>query len=141
MRYGNYHRFHFGIIALADGRYATDGATWSLENNSTIPIWDERRTGKKGNPVIFADRSQAIRTAGARAIREARWSRKWGTNGLTAEQLAIFINWTLEKISTATTQEPWKPVKPIPEPPKPPKDETAGLELFDYNQPKKETRP
>jgi hypothetical protein len=137
----NLHRFWFGIIALADGRYATDGATWLLDVNSTVPRWETEKTGNKGKPIIFADRQTAIRTAAAREIRQARWSRKWGSEGLTADELAIFINWTLEQVSIATTQEPWKPVKPIPEPPKPPKDETAGLELFDYNQPPKESTP
>lgn len=138
----NLHRFHFEIIALADGRYATDGATWSLDANSTVPRWETEKTGEKGKPIIFADRVQAIRTAAAREIRAARWSRKWGRDGLTADELEIFVNWTLEQISKATTQEPWRPIKTIQPPPPPPKDETAGLELFDYTKPtNEETRP
>ena len=128
------HRFHFGIVALQDGRFATDGMTWALDANSTIPSWETAKTGKKGKPVIFATRTEAIRTAGAREIRKARWSRKWGSDGLNAAELAILVNWTLEKINTACKGDGWRPVTPIPEPPPPPKDETAGLALFDYNR-------
>jgi len=124
---------HFGIVELKDGRFATTTELWLLENNSTLARWEEKE-GHKGKSVIFATRAEALRTAGARAIRGARHALKWESPyKATRQELAVYVNWVLQTIATETNTD-WRPVAPIPEPPPPPKDETAGLDLFDYNR-------
>lgn len=134
---------HWGIVALQDGRYATDTQLWLLENNSTLSRWEEEKEGRKGKPVIFATRTEALRTAGAREIRGARRALKWERpHAVTRAELAVYVNWVLQTIATETNSQEWRPVTAIPEPPPPPKDETAGLDLFDFTKtPKGETTP
>lgn len=129
---GGFHRFHFGIVALADGRYATEGVTWALDANSTIPSWRQQVEGP-GEPVIFEDRIKAIRCAAARMLRTARWSRTWGYEGLKPEQIERLFNWTLKAVSEATDKKAWKPVKVFGVGNELPfATHKTGMELFDY---------
>ena len=128
----NFFRFHFGIVALKDGRFATDGHDYLLSANSTVPAWEQSRLGP-GNPVIYTDRITAIRTAAARMIREARWSLSWGSNGLSDYELEILVNWTLKKVSEASSCK-WEPITIFKREHPKPSVKAGQLDLFDYAQ-------
>lgn len=118
-------RFHFGIIALNDGRWATDGFVWQIEANSDNPFGMGRRPGR---PVVFDTREKAVRIAAARFIRLCRASRKWEgllSDRLTEENCRKAINWAL-----GIAKRPAIDFAPITPPmPKPVK---TGMALFDW---------
>ena len=113
-------RHMIGIVALADGRFSVEGSVYAIEKNDYC-----------GKPVVFATRTEAIRIAAARAIRTARWSRKW-TNSfdrLEGKRLADVINWIINTVARETGKPEPKPVR-IKEPPPPYRP--TGLPLFDF---------
>jgi hypothetical protein len=94
-------RWHFGIVALADGRFSTNGQVLSIEKNDY-----------GGWKIVFATRTEAIRVAAARMIRQARFSQKWTglyCGGVKGEKLADLINWALGVVARETD----KPVSRI----------------------------
>lgn len=117
-------RFHFGIIALNDGRWSISGSISEIEANSDNPHGMWQRSGK---PVVFETRKKAIRISVARFIRLCRWARRWeGTRDrLTEENCRKAINWSLEIANR-------KPIdfRPVPTPPQRPA--LTGLPIFDY---------
>lgn len=117
-------RFHFGIVALIDGRFATSGFFNEIEANSDNPygMWE-----RPGRPVVFETREEAVRIAAARFIRLCRWSRKWDwPDHLTEENCQKVINWAL-----AIAKRPPRKLAPLPPAPEPPPRPT-GLPLLDY---------
>lgn len=115
-------RWHFGIIALADGRFATTGEVHSIRCER-----DEI-----GRAVVFADRNDALRVAAARMIRRLRAARNWTGDFRVSRELAMdAINWSRAQVAVACQSPLPKPITlprpPIPPPPKP----EAGLPLFD----------
>jgi hypothetical protein len=115
-------RFHFGIIALNDGRFATEGFVWQIEANS-----DSAHNGRPGKPVVFETREKAIRIAVARFIRLCRWATKWhGTpDYLTLDKSRRAINWAL-----GIAKRPAIEFAPIVPPA--PKPVPTGMPLFDH---------
>jgi hypothetical protein len=111
--------FHFGVIHLWDGTFATDGEVWCIAKNVNI----------YGQPCVYKSRETAIRVSAARMIRDIRshaerdqWIRKC---------LNRMVNWTLETVSEVCTEEAHRKVcLPDPPPPAPP-NPVAGLELFE----------
>lgn len=114
-------RWMFGIVALADGRFSTEGFTWAIRENA----------GLYGSPVLFDSRAKAIRAAAARLIRCMRAARKWhrSSDALHGKRLAFAINWTLETVTRECSTPPSRKVR-IEDPPRPP--EATGLPLFDH---------
>ena len=103
-------RWIIGIIALIDGRFATQGDVRSIEKNDY-----------GGWKVVFATRNQAIRTAAARMIRRARISRGWTgmwDGGLQGKKLEAVINWALGVVARETGGPAARPilVKEVPPP-------------------------
>lgn len=117
-------RFHFGIIALNDGRYATEGFVWQIEANSDDPRGVRDRPGR---PVVFDTRDQAIRIAAARFIRLCRRATSWqgSPDCLSAVNSRKAINWAL-----GIAKRPASKFLPIA--PAAPKPARTGLALFDY---------
>lgn len=118
-------RWHFGIVALADGRFSTDGCVYSIAENNCNGHWEKPR------PCVYATREKAIRVAAGRMIRTARASRRWDglfTGKLEGADLAAVINWARAIVARETGQPPPALIT-VNEPPKPrPK---TGLPLFD----------
>lgn len=88
-------RWFFGIVALADGRFSTEGSVFLIERDGS----------RSGRPCVFITRSTAIRTAAARMIRSARQSRHWeglSHGGLRGHLLADLINWALQIVARET---------------------------------------
>ena len=104
------------IVALADGRFSTDGSVYGIQKNEDC----------YGRPCVYATRTQAIRVAAARAIRFMRAARHWSVMYAAGferpEYLEYAINWAL----TTTYREIASPRPPrpvhIPAPPPPAPD-------------------
>lgn len=115
-------RWNFGIVALKDGRFSVEGSVYSIEKG----------VDAAGHKVVFDTRSEAIRTAAARIIGEARGSRKWPSGcfgALAGKELEKFINWTLAIVAIECGEKPTTPVRVFePAPEKKP----SGLPLFDF---------
>lgn len=108
--------FNIAIVELADGRFSTDGTTWSIRDGHDM----------SGRQVLFSYRSAAIRVSAARMILLARASRKWGINGLSPSRCMQVINWARAVVARETG-------KPIPQHRRLVKKvERTGLELFDF---------
>lgn len=109
-------RFHFEVIALADGRWSTYGSVYSIEIG----------TDCYDRPGVFDTREKAIRIAAARFIRLCRWARRWnGPDHLTNERAEQLINWALE----IAKRPPTAALRPIPAPRR-----KVGLPLFDHGE-------
>ncbi len=112
-------RWHFGIVALADGRFAVEGTVSAIERNEYA-----------GQPVVFATRTAAIRTAAARLLILARKSQRWpaGT-GLHGQYLAAVINWIRQVVAHQTGGPAPKliTIKALP-----PVVRKTGLPLLDF---------
>jgi len=113
-------RWHFGIVALKDGRFATDGSVYDIEKG----------VDHSGRSVVFDTRAAAIRAAAARVIKQACWARNWtGFGRLSREDCEAFINWARGIVAMETGKPAPSPVKVmIPAPVKKP----SGLPLFDF---------
>lgn len=118
-------RWQFGIVHLWDGTFSTNGHVSCIERNNETYSWQN----KPARPCVYPTRAEAIRTAAARVIREARHARNWtGYDRLEGRRLAMVINWIREVVAQETGGPEPLPIT-IPEPPKPrPK---TGLPLFD----------
>lgn len=100
------------VVALADGRWSTEGTTYGIEANQDC----------YGRPCVFPTRSQALRHAVARFIRQCRAARHWdGLNRISHEQCQLAINWALAIVA--------RPPIALPSPK--PKVQKTGLPLFD----------
>lgn len=106
--------WHFGIVALNDGRFAVDGIVSHIEANSTTPYRGENEpTGLK---VVFATRTEAIRIAAARMIRNILRSqhrhrqRSLNWDLMDRETITDVINWTRAKVAEACHATPPKPI-------------------------------
>jgi len=132
------HRFHFSIVALADGRFSIEGMTCCIEQNTDNP-YPPKGEAPSGRPVVFESRTAAIRTAAARMIRDILASRFWEYKGETMDRavMALVINWTLQQVALACNAQKPKKIRLLPElePPA-----AAGLELWDCQSKKTETR-
>ncbi len=109
-------RFHFGIIALSDGRFSVEGTVTAIEENSY-----------GGELCVFETRTLAIRIAAARLIVLARASRDWD-GGLKGLRLAELINWVRSVVAKETGTPVRKPVV-IKEPPQ--ERPSTGFPLLD----------
>ena len=137
---GEFCRYHFGVVALQDGRFSVDGVVDHIIHNDAEGIL-RRYDDPRREPVVFESRIVAIRTAAARMLRAAAASRKWEWGGafsgrMTNETLSILYNWTMEKVAAATASEPPRQIKlttptPLPPPPPVPPAPEAGLELWE----------
>lgn len=72
-------RWEFGIVHLWDGTFSTNGFVSCIERNNETYPWETR----PARPCVFPTRTEAIRTAAARRIREARNARKWTGHDLS----------------------------------------------------------
>lgn len=119
-------RWEFGIVHLWDGTFSTNGFVSCIERNNETYPWETR----PARPCVFPTRTEAIRTAAARRIREARNARKWtGHDSLQGERLALVVNW-IRAVVARETGKPEPAAITVYEPPKPrPK---TGLPLFDF---------
>lgn len=119
-------RWNFGIVALADGRFSTEGSVYSIDKNNCA------FSSEKPRPCVYETRDQAIRVAAARLIRQARNSRRWqgyGSGKLEGQRLSAVINWIRAVVARETGRPEPAPIT-VKEPPKPrPK---TGLPLFDF---------
>lgn len=108
-------RFHFEVVALADGRWSTEGFVWAIEDGKYY-----------GRPCVFATRRQAIRVAAAGFIRLCRNARRWtGCDRLSDDQAQMLIDWAL-----GIAGRPAVHLRPLPVPA--PVEPRTGLPLFDY---------
>ena len=77
------------LVALSDGRFATDGCIYSIERNRDC--YDQ--------PCVYPTRTKAIRAAAAHAIRHMRHAHKWDhqyADGFDQPtRLEYGINWAL----------------------------------------------
>lgn len=129
--------WHFGIVALIDGRFAVDGTVSHIEANSETPY--RRENEPEGRTVVYATRTQAIRVAAARMIGDILRRRHWKGAGLnwdrmSRETMSDVIHWTRAKVAEACQAEAPKPialVEPPPPPQPPPPRPEAGLPLFE----------
>lgn len=115
-------RWHFFVIALADGRFSTSGCVYDIDDNEDAG----------GRPCVFDSRSQAVRVAVARMIRCARASRSWEgmwCRGLKGKDLARVINWARQVVARETGNPEPMPVQ-VKEPL--PVRRKTGLPLFDF---------
>jgi hypothetical protein len=127
-------RYRLKIIALNDGRFATNGMLCCIEQNTDHPY--PHKDDKPGRPVVFPDRITAIRTSAARMIQDIR---RYGSyDHLTRATMSALINWTLNIVAKQCGEPDHKSVSlPIPVP----MPEKTGLELLDYiNQKDFETK-
>lgn len=116
-------RWHFGYVALADGRFSVEGSTFAINRNET-----------NGLPCVFNTREQAIRVSAARMIRVMRASRHWNDpsgcyGGMTGQKLADAINWTLVRVARETNATKVRTVL-IPDPVPSDAGEVLDLPLF-----------
>lgn len=106
------HPSHIAIVALADGRWSTEGTTYGVEANEDC----------YGRPCVFPTREKALRHAVARFIRQCRAARYWdGPTGITHAQCQLAINWALAIIARPPVTLPLPAPKPV----------KTGLPLFD----------
>src|SRR5689334_2011357 len=87
-------RWHFGIVALADGRFALYGSVYAIKADKDLG----------GRRNCFPDRKSAIRSGAARLIQTMRASGTWGIQygGMTGSKLAEAINWVLATVARDT---------------------------------------
>jgi hypothetical protein len=110
-------RWNFGIVELADGRFAIEGFAWKIEANP--------------EGIVFQTRTVAIRTAAARLIRTMRASRNWpySFGGMKGSKLGEAINWVLEVVARETLKAQTRIVK-IQDEPMPVLTGWEGTDLF-----------
>lgn len=109
-------RFHFSVVALADGRWSTSGSVYSIEENRDC----------YGYPCVFPTREQAVRVAAARFVRMCRHARAWdGVDHLSHELCQHLVNWVLD-----IADRPPAVLRPLALPMPTPKP--TGLPLLDY---------
>lgn len=106
------HPNRIAIVALADGRWTTDGSIHAVEEKLDC----------YGYPCVFDTREAALRAAVAHFIRTCRAARLWRTGPLKPHVCAEAINWALDIVR--------RPHVPVPAPP-PPAARKTGLPLFD----------
>lgn len=86
-------RYRIAIIALADGRWATDGHVYAIE--SGIDCYRQR--------CVYPTRSEALRASAARAIRIARYAYwkagKWDLYMMTPRMYAMLVGWAREVVA------------------------------------------
>jgi hypothetical protein len=126
-------QWHFGIVALIDGRFAVDGTVSQIEANSETPY--RRKDEPEGRKVVFATRREAIRTAAARMIGDILRLRERNNMGMWDRMdratMADVINWTRAQVAAACNEAPPTPIV-LREPPPPPiPSPEAGLPLFE----------
>lgn len=126
-------QWHFGIVALIDGRFAVDGTVSHIEADSETPY--RRKDEPEGRRVVYATRQEAIRVAAARMIGDIlrlRHSNRLGIwDRMDRATMAAVINWTRAKVAEACQQEPPKPLTLLEPPPPPAPRPEAGLPLFE----------
>lgn len=118
-------RWHFGYVALADGRFSVEGSTFAINRNEI-----------NGLPCVFNTREQAIRVSAARMIRVMRASRHWNDpggayGGMTGHELAEAINWTLATVARETDASVVRTVS-IPDPEPASANPVSDLPLFSF---------
>lgn len=116
-------RWHFGYVALADGRFSVEGSTFAINRNEI-----------NGLPCVFNTREQAIRVSAARMIRVMRASKHWNDwsgvyGGMTGQKLADAINWTLARVARETNATKVRTVS-IPDSVPDDASEVSDLPLF-----------
>jgi hypothetical protein len=116
-------RHHFGIVALSDGRFATDGDLHHI-----------LRSDGEGLPIVFADRTAAIRTAAARMLGVGKAARHWNVFTLRPDDYAKLYNWTIQAVAQATSSDRTPRLTSIPEPPPRPAPE-SDLPLWQVKYP------
>jgi hypothetical protein len=126
-------QWHFGIVALIDGRFAVDGTVSHINADSETPY--RRENEPEGRRVVFATRQAAIRVAAARMIgdiRRLRHSTRLGVWGhMDRATMADVINWTRASVASACNEAPPAPIALQEPPPHPAPRPEAGLPLFE----------
>ena len=121
--HGVWGQYHFGFVALADGRFSTDGCVFSIQSKQDC--YDR--------PCVFETRESAIRHSAARMIRRMRWALRSERPepGNSVDTVQDMINWTRLTVAKACAAPPPRPVTlPVPPPPPAPRPED-GLPLFE----------
>lgn len=113
-------RWNMLVIALQDGRWATDMSVHSMERDETC----------YGHRCNFPDRRGALRAVAARLIGVARAARRWpGSERLTEADCAAIIAWARDVVARETGGQAPRPLTLLPR--FVPVLLPAGLPLFD----------
>jgi hypothetical protein len=118
--------WHFGIVALNDGRFTTDGDVFAIERGRDC----------YGQRCVYPTRTTAIRAAAAHLIQTALYARHWPrgiSDGLTIERCQTLINWIRQTVATETKAQPPTPLTLHIPPPPPEPTGLEGLPLFDHH--------
>lgn len=117
-------QYRVEIIALADGRFSTDGFVSSIEDEA--------------GRCVFATRNAAIRASAAAMIRQTRRDRTPPEYAIHVRPLpektcAALVDWARQLVARETGAEPPRPItlRPLPKPPV-----KTGLPLFDIEEAK-----
>ena len=126
-------QWHFGVVALNDGRFAVEGSVAQIQANTETPY--RRKDEPEGRKVVFSTRTEAIRVAAARMIqqilltRHSKYVSLW--DRMDRRTMSDVINWTRAKVAAECQTEPPALIS-LPEPPAPPPPRPeAGLPLFE----------
>lgn len=117
-----YHRLWFSYIALADGRYATDGCTWAIEKDLDC----------RGHHCVYSTRKEAMLRSAARMMHTARFS-SWAWDGrrhMNHGEYIDLLNWTRIQIARALKKGAPTPAQVMPDIELQPVGVEAGLPLF-----------
>jgi hypothetical protein len=130
--------WHFGIVALIDGRFAVDGTICCIKANSETPY--PRAGEPEGRKVVFSTRTEAIRVAAARMILDILRSRHWKGSGFNLDRMdratmTDVINWTRAQVAAASQASAPKPIALVKPPAPVAARPEAGLPLFEMPNP------
>jgi len=114
-------RWRFGIVALKDGRFSTEGDVYNIERGHTY----------EGRTCVYSTRSAAIRSAAACMLVLARSSRNWKSSfdRLTEDDLQKLVNWTRAIVAEETGKPSPAPIQILK---RAVEKKSSGLPLFDY---------
>jgi hypothetical protein len=126
-------QWHFGIVALNDGRFSVDGTVSQIEANSETPY--RREYEPEGRKIVYATRVEAIRVAAARMIQQILRTRQNKYVGIwdriDRKTMTDVINWTRAKVAEACQSAMPAPISIAELPPHPAPRPEAGLPLFE----------
>lgn len=127
-------RFHFGYVALADGRFAVSGFLHAIESDNRRCSW-ETKPEQLRRHNCFDTRRAAIRTAAADLLRLARGARLWRQANHHDSlhdpvKFAALVNWVRAVVARETAGPEPRVMVAVPLPPPPPRP--TGLPILDW---------